>query len=79
MPKLKVGNIVKVRNNYYKVAVGTNKPSCERCWFFSTLKWCCLDGTAKNHLANKQHCKELIDINEGQYFTIVPASTKEGL
>lgn len=77
MPKLKVGSVVRIRNNYYKVAVGKNKLSCERCWFFSTLKWCCLDGTAKNHFKNITNCKKLI--NEGQYFTIVPASTKEGI
>lgn len=79
MPKLKTGSIVMIRGNYYRVVVGKNKPSCEKCWFFSTLRWCCLDGTAKNHLANMECCKELIDINEGQYFTIVPASTEGGI
>ena len=79
MPRLKIGSIVKIRNNYYKVAVIKNRPSCEMCWFFSTLGKCCLDGTAKNHLANMDRCKTLIDINKGQYFTIVPASANEGV
>lgn len=79
MSKLKVGEVITVRSNYYKVAVGDTKPSCVRCWFFSTLRWCCLDGTSKNHLANKEHCKELIDIDKGQFFTIVTSSTEEGI
>ena len=78
MPRLKIGSVIRVRNNYYQVVVGTNKPSCERCWFFSTLRWCCLDGNSKNHLANRDHCKTLIDIDKGQYFTMVISSLTEG-
>lgn len=78
MPALKVGSVIKVRGNYYRVVVGTSKPSCKRCWFFSTLGECCLDGTMKNHLANSDHCKTLIDINEGQYFTMLISSSTEG-
>ena len=79
MPKLKVGSVVQIRNNYYKVAVGKNKPSCRRCWFFSTLGKCCLDRNASNHLANQNHCKTLIDIDKGQFFTMVIASPEEGI
>lgn len=79
MPKLKVGNIIRVRGNYYRVAVGKNKPSCVKCWFLSGMRWCCLDGTSKNHYINMDHCKTLIDINKGQYFTIVPTSAEGGI
>ena len=78
MPKLKVGEVIKVRGNYYKVAVGKIKPSCVKCWFFSTLKWCCLNNSSKDHFKNMTNCKKLIDINKGQYFTVV-SSTEEGL
>lgn len=78
--KLKVGEVIKIRSNYYRVAVGKNKPSCGRCWFFSTMRWCCLNGNSKDHLININNCKKLIDIYEGQYFTIVQSSDiKEGI
>lgn len=79
MPRLKVGSIIRIRNNYYKVAVGKNKPSCGKCWFLSGMRWCRLDGTYKNHYINMDHCKTLIDINKGQYFTMVTSSVNEGI
>lgn len=78
--KLKVGEVIKIRDNYYKVAVGKNKPSCGKCWFFSGMRWCCLNSSSKDHLTNIDDCKKLIDINKGQYFTIVQSSdVKEGI
>lgn len=77
--KLKVGEVIKIRNNYFKVSVGNNKPSCVRCWFLAGMRWCCLDGTSKNHYININNCKKLIDIHEGQYFDIVPSNIKEGI
>lgn len=79
MPKLKAGSIIIIRNNYYRVAVEKNKPSCVKCWFLSGMRWCCLDGTSKNHYINKDYCKTLIDINKGQYFTMVTSSVDEGI
>lgn len=80
MSRLKTGSIIRIRDNYYKVAVGKAKPSCVRCWFLSGMRWCCcLDGISKNHLKNMDYYKTLIDINEGQYFTIVPVHINEGI
>ena len=57
-----------------------DKPSCVKCWFLAGMRWCCvLDGTSKNHFTNRDYCKTLIDINEGQYFTRVLASAEEGI
>ena len=77
--QLKTGEVIKVRGHYYKVAVGKNKPSCGKCWFFAGMRWCCLDGTSKNHYINMDHCKTLININGGQYFTMVTSSTEGGV
>lgn len=77
---LKVGEVIKIRDNYYKVAVGDTKPSCVRCWFLAGMRWCRLNNSSRDHLKNMDDCRKLIDINKGQYFTIVQSSdVKEGI
>ena len=73
----KVGNVLNIRNNWYRVCQGENKPSCGKCWFYSGMRWCCLDGHSSNHLQNIDKCKTLIDINAGQYFSLLLCSDVE--